>query len=184
MRRNDPNSPNHSGLVVRWAQEPRRRRGVGKAPSRRRRLLDGRPQRQFLLSPEGYAANPVTCLANSGLSLTTPSSRIVKSAGCNASDFRNVRTARPLRLHHVEDKGRRAVPVIVHYPEHRVRAKTLGPRVRGDDTEDLGWPSIALGANQSCAIKRRGFVIRLVGYDLRDREGWWRARPNSPPNRR
>src|SRR5271166_1276022 len=32
------------------------------------------------------------------------------------------------------------------------------------------------GANQSCAIKRRGFVIRLVGYDLRDREGWWRAR--------
>src|SRR5208283_5101420 len=40
------------------------------------------------------------------------------------------------------------------------------------------------GANQSCAIKRRGFVIRLVGYDLRDREGWWRARPNSPPNRR
>ena len=41
-----------------------------------------------------------------------------------------------------------------------------------------------LGANQSCAIKRRGFVIRLAGYDLRDREGWWRARPNSPPNRR
>ncbi len=40
------------------------------------------------------------------------------------------------------------------------------------------------GANQSCAIKRRGVVIRLVGYDLRDGEGWWRARPNSPPNRR
>ena len=32
-------------------------------------------------------------LANSGLSLTTPSSRIVKSAGCNASDFRNPSTA-------------------------------------------------------------------------------------------
>src|SRR5271165_3443039 len=52
---------------------------------------------------------------------------------------------RPLRLYHVEDKGRRAVPVIVHYPEHRVRAKTLGPRGRGDGTvgEGLGWPSIA-----------------------------------------
>jgi len=35
-----------------------------------------------------------TLLANSGLSLTTPSSLIVKSAGCNASDLRDKRTAR------------------------------------------------------------------------------------------
>jgi hypothetical protein len=34
------------------------------------------------------AANPDTVLASSGLSLTTPSSRIVKSEGCNASDFK------------------------------------------------------------------------------------------------
>src|SRR5208337_516959 len=40
------------------------------------------------------------------------------------------------------------------------------------------------GANQSCAIKRRGFVIRLVGYDLRDREGWWRARDSRGQSQR
>jgi hypothetical protein len=46
------------------------------------------------LSPEGYAADPATRLANSGFSLTTPSARIVKSAGCRVSDLRNARTAR------------------------------------------------------------------------------------------
>ena len=40
------------------------------------------------------------------------------------------------------------------------------------------------GANQSCAIKRRGFAIRSAGYDLREREGWRRGRPNSPASRR
>jgi hypothetical protein len=33
-----------------------------------------------------------TLLANSGLSLATPSSRIVKSAECSASDLRNAST--------------------------------------------------------------------------------------------
>jgi len=34
-----------------------------------------------------------TCVANSGLSHTTPSARFVKSAGCKASDFRKVSSA-------------------------------------------------------------------------------------------
>jgi hypothetical protein len=74
-----------SGREAADPQEPRRRRDG---------YLMVRSQKQFLLSPEGHAANPVTLLANSGLSLTRPSARIVKSAGCSASDFRNPRTAR------------------------------------------------------------------------------------------
>ena len=41
-----------------------------------------------------YAPNRATRLANSGLSRTTPSPRIVKSAGRSASDFRKPITAR------------------------------------------------------------------------------------------
>jgi hypothetical protein len=41
-----------------------------------------------------HTASFATRLANSGLSLTTPSSLIVKSAGCNASDLRKLNTAR------------------------------------------------------------------------------------------
>ena len=40
------------------------------------------------------------------------------------------------------------------------------------------------GANQSCAIKRRVFVKRLAGYDLRGEEGGRRAQPSSRPSRR
>ena len=39
------------------------------------------------------ATNCATLLANSGLSLTTPSSRIVKSAGCNAFSRKKASTA-------------------------------------------------------------------------------------------
>jgi hypothetical protein len=44
----------------------------------------------------GYCITMVRAirLANSGLSLTTPSSLSVKSAGCNASDLRKAITAR------------------------------------------------------------------------------------------
>ena len=52
-------------------------------------------KRRMLLHQKGkYLAIDVIRLANSGLSLTTPSSLIVKSAGCNASDLRKASTAR------------------------------------------------------------------------------------------
>ena len=77
-------------------------------------------------NPQSTAAMRATRLANSGLSLTTPSSRIVKSAGCNASDLMNSKHSsidlRPFRLHHVEHKSRRAVAFVVHDTDHRIVA--------------------------------------------------------------
>jgi hypothetical protein len=58
-----------------------------------------------------YVATAATRFANSGLGLSTRSSRIVKSAGCKASLRKNPRTDLStlwaLRLNHVEHKGRR-----------------------------------------------------------------------------
>src|SRR5271165_5132268 len=64
-----------------------------------------------------------TIRAISGLSRQTPSARMTKSAGSKTCAFTKSSTAinfRPLRLHQIEHECRRAVPLIVHDPEHRI----------------------------------------------------------------
>jgi hypothetical protein len=59
----------------------------------------------------------VTVCAGSQSSLTTPSSPIAKSFGCNASDLRKPNGSvnpRPFELHQVEHKDQRIFTVGVH----------------------------------------------------------------------
>jgi hypothetical protein len=57
-------------------------------------------------------------------------------------------------------------------------------RERSVERAGLLFVLTAPGANQTCAIKPRVFVIGSGGYDLRQRAGWRRGRPNSPASRR
>lgn len=60
----------------------------------------------------------------------------------------------------------------------------VAPGTTGTEFEFFYAAASDAGANQSCAVKRRGFVTHSAGCYWLECEGWWRGRPNSRPNRR
>lgn len=73
-------------------------------------------------------------------------------------------------FHDAEGGGAEAAPILRSVSV----TDAAGDYGVADGTARVGelWLSfIAVGANQSCVIERRGFVVRLAGYDLRGPAG-------------